>query len=182
MHEWNVVLTSHPNQEQRLLQEVAGLGEFQPSGFREVIVGLVADLQAFLETLRQRWQTQPFLPEILSTVAPVRAMFPFTLDDLRDRLQEHLEPLAREIDGRPFYVRLKRRGHKGKIHSQEVEQALDDFLKKEIAAQGFSPVIDFTEPECVVVVEIIHNQAGVGFVTREHLARYPFLLPGELGD
>jgi len=182
MHEWNVVLTSHPNQEDRLLQELAGLGEFQSSGFREVIVGLVADLRTFLETLRHRWQTQPFLPEFLSTVVPVRAMFSFTLENLINRLQEHLAPLAREIGGRPFYVRLKRRGHKGKIHSQEVEQDLDAFLKEEIAAQGFSPVIDFAEPECVVVVELVHNQAGVGLITREHLARYPFLFPGELGD
>jgi tRNA(Ser,Leu) C12 N-acetylase TAN1 len=181
VHEWNVVLTSHPNQEDRLLQELAGLGDFQPSGFREVIVGLVDDPQSFLETLRHRWETQPFLPEFLSTVAPVRAMFPFRVHDLMDRLLEHIEPLAREIDGRAFYVRLKRRGHKGRIHSQEVEQALDQFLKEEIASQGFSPVIDFTEPECVVVVELVHNQAGVGLITREHLARYPFLFPGELG-
>ena len=180
MHEWNVVLTSHPKKEQRLLQELVGLGEFQPSGFREVIVGLVADLQAFLEILRHRWQEQLFLPEILSTVAPVRAMFPFTLDDLRDRLQKHLEPLAREIGGRPFYVRLKRRGHKGKIHSQDVEQALDLFLKEKIAGLGFSPVIDFTEPECLVVVELIHNQCGVGLITREDQARYPFLFSDQL--
>lgn len=175
MKEWNVVLTSHPNQERRLLQELVGLGEFQPSGFREVIIGLVGDLNTFLETLRHRWQKQPFLPEILSTVIPVRAMFPFTTADLMTRLQEHLTPLAQEIGDRSFYVRLKRRGHKGELHSQEIEQALDRFLTEEITTLGFSPVIDFTEPQCIVVVELIHNQGGVGFMTQEHKARYPFI-------
>ncbi len=175
MKEWNVVLTSHTNQEQRLLHELVGLGEFQPSGFRGVIVGLVPDPHTFLETLRQRWQEQPFLPEILSTAVPVRAMFPFTLEDLMTRLHEHLRPFAREIGDRPFYVRLKRRGHKGIIHSQEVEQALDRFLLEEITALGFSPVIDFTEPQCLVVVELIHNQCGVALITQEHKAHYPFI-------
>jgi len=78
MKEWNVVLTSHANQERRLLSELAGLGEFQSTGFREVIIGLVPNTPEFLETLLKRWQEQLFLPEMLSTVAPVRAVFPFT--------------------------------------------------------------------------------------------------------
>lgn len=175
MPEWNVVLTSHTNQEQRLRLELADLGEFRPTGFREVLTGQVPDTLAFLERLRKRWLEQPFLPEILSTVVPVRAMFPFTLENLVARLEEHLKPLAPEIGAQPFYVRLKRRGHKGVIASQEVEQALDRFLKEEIAALGLTPTIDFTDPGVIVVVETIHTQCGVGLITREMKARYPFV-------
>jgi tRNA(Ser,Leu) C12 N-acetylase TAN1 len=175
MKEWNVALTSQTNQERRLLLELADLGEFQASGFREVIVGKVADTAAFLETLCQRWQVQPFLPEILSSVVPVTVMFSFTLEDLMTRLEKHLTSVASAIGNHPFYVRLKRRGHKGVIHSQELEQALDRFLTEKIAALGFTPAIDFAEPQCIVAVEIIHNQCGVGLITQELKARYPFL-------
>jgi|UniRef100_A0A7C3V5J5 tRNA(Ser,Leu) C12 N-acetylase TAN1 len=175
MKVWNVVLTSHSNREQRLLREVADLGEFHPSGFREVIIGLVPDIPAFLETMRQRWQEQTFLQEILSTIVPVSVMFPFNVADLLPRLQEHVAPFASEIDGHPFYVRLIRRGHKGEINSQEIEQALDRFLADKISTLGFSPVIDFQGPRYIVVVELIHNQCGVGLLSTELKARYPFI-------
>jgi len=175
MKEWNVVLTSHANQERRLLSELVGLGEFHSTGFREVIIGLVPDTQEFLETLRQRWLDQLFLPEILSTVVPVGAVFPFTLDTLLGRLEDQVKPYAPEIGEQPFYVRLKRRGHKGELATQEVEQALDRFLKEEIAALGLTPTIDFHDPGVIVVVETIHNQCGVGLITREVKARYPFI-------
>lgn len=175
MKVWNVVLTSQTNQESRLLQEVAGLGEFQPSGFREVIIGLVPDTKEFLETMRQRWQEQLFLKEILGTIIPVSAMFPFTVEDLLPRLKEHLEPFALEIKDQPFYVRLIRRGHKGEVNSQEIEQALDRFLAEKITGLGFSPVIDFHKPRYIVAVELIHNQCGVGLITAEEKAKYPFV-------
>jgi tRNA(Ser,Leu) C12 N-acetylase TAN1 len=175
MKEWNVVLTSQMDQERRLLRELEGLGEFSPSGFREVIIGKVPDLTIFLETLKEYWEGKAFFPQLLSTVVPVRRVFPFTLENLVDRLQEEVRPLAAEIRDQAFYVRMKRRGHKGEISSLEVEQALDHFLKEELTSRGFSPHIDFTRPEVIVVVETIHNQCGLNLITREMKDRYPFI-------
>lgn len=170
-----MVLTSQVNQERRLLREVSDLGEFASTGFREVIVGRVTEVPEFLAALKRRWEDQPFMREILSSVVPVRVVFPFTLENLVPRLREHLKPLAREIGARPFYVRLKRRGHKGEIRSQEVEQALDRFLKEEIAALGLTPTVDFARPEVIVAVEIVHNQCGVGLLPRDLMDAYPFV-------
>ena len=172
MPTWNVVATSQMNQERRLLAEVGDLGSFWPTGFREVIAGLVPDPAAFLELLRERWDARPFIQDVLSTVTPMQPCFPFTLENLLSRLEEHARPLAPEIGEKPFYVRVKRRGHKGELSSQEVEQALDRFLKEEIAALGLGPTIDFKNPEVIVAVEIIHNQAALGLITRELKARY----------
>jgi len=175
MKDWNLLLTSQMAQERRLLREVAGLGEFSPSDFREVIIGKVPDPEAFLETLKTWWEEKPFLPQLLSTAVPVRLVFPFTLENLVARLKEELLPLMAEIGDQAFYVRMKRRGHKGEVSSLEVEQALDQFLKEELAARGFSPRIDFADPEVIVLVETVHNQCGLALITRQMKERYPFI-------
>ncbi len=175
MKDWNVVLTSQMGQDHRLMQEVSRYGEFQFTGFRAVIIGKVADTQEFLETLKRAWESQPFLPNILSTAVPVRVVFPFTLENLMDRLQQEALAFLPEIDGKPFYVRVKRRGHKGEVSSLEVEQALDRFLLNELAARGQQGRIDFHEPEAILLVELLHNQAGLALITREMKERYPFI-------
>ena len=175
MKDWNVVITSYMRQEHRLLKELAPLGEFHPSGFAAVLLGRVPDTPRFLETLKESWEKKPYLPELLSGVVPVRQVFPFTVANLVDRLQDELRALAPEIGSRAFYVRLKRRGHKGEIKSTEVEQALDRFLKEEFCALGQGCYVDFEHPEVIVVVELIHNQCGMGLVTREMKERYPFV-------
>ena len=175
MKDWNMVLTSQMGQERRLLQEMAGYGEFHASGFRAVVIGKVPDTSEFLETLKRAWETQPFLPEILSTALPVQGVFPFTLENLLDRLKQEALSLLPEIDAKPFYVRVKRRGHKGEISSQAVEQALDRFLLDELAARGRQGRIDFQEPEVILFIELLHNQCGLTLITREMKERYPFI-------
>ncbi|MCL4501766.1 MAG: THUMP domain-containing protein [Deltaproteobacteria bacterium] len=175
MKDWNVVVTSFMHQENRLLTELSGLGDFHHSGFRETIIGRVADIGKFLEALKHRWDEQPFLPELLSSVVPVREVFPFTLENLLPKLQEKILGLGPDIGDAAFYVRMKRRGHKGELDSQQVEQALDQFLKEELEARGQKCRIDFDDPEVIVVVETIHNQCGLGLVNREMKERYPFI-------
>ncbi len=175
MKDWNVVVTSYMYQEGRLLKELAGLGEFQASGFHAVLLGKVPEVPEFLEKLRVSWEQQPFLAQILASVVPVRTVFPFTLENLVDRLKQETLALAGEIRDRAFYVRMKRRGHKGELVSLDIEQALDQFLKEELQARGQHCRIDFQAADVIVVVETVHNQCGVGLVTREMKERYPFV-------
>jgi len=175
MKDWNVVITSYMRQEHRLLRELAPLGEFRPSGFAAVLLGKVPDISRFLEILKESWEKKPYLPELLSSVVPVGRVFSFTVANLVARLQDELRTLAPEIGNRAFYVRLKRRGHKGEIKSVEVEQALDHFLKEEFCARGQGCYVDFEKAEVLVVVEIIHNQGAISLVTRELKERYPFV-------
>lgn len=175
MRDWNVVVTSYMRQERRLLAELADLGEFGASGFAAVILGKVPDVGKFFETVKARLEKNPVLPELLSSVTPVRRVFPFTLENLEERLRQEIRALAPEIGGRAFYVRLKRRGHKGELHSVEVEQALDRLIQEEFCAQGQNCFVDFHRAEVIVVVETVHNQCGVELVTREMKERYPFI-------
>ena len=175
MKDWNVVVTSQANEERRLLAELEPLGEFHPSGFREVLVGRVPEVGEFLEILRRYWEDKPFFPQLLSAVVPVRTVFPFTLENLLDRLKEQVLALAPEINDAPFYVRMRRRGHKGVLSSQELEQNLDRFLMEELHARGQKCRVDITQAQVIVAVETVHNQCGLGLITREMKERYPFI-------
>jgi adenylyl- and sulfurtransferase ThiI len=112
---------------------------------------------------------------MLSTATPIQALFPFTLEDLLERLKLEALAFLPAIGEKPFYVRVKRRGHKGEISSQEVEQALDRFLLDELATQGREGRIDFNQPDCILLVELLHNQGGLTLITREMKERYPFI-------
>ena len=56
-----------------------------------------------------------------------------------------------------------------------MEQALDHFLIEQLESRSQRCRIDFAAPEVIVVVETIHNQCGLGLVTREMKERYPFI-------
>lgn len=175
MKNWNVVITSYRNNERRLLRELEGLGEFVGSGFRNVIIGKVPEVEDFFESLQRCWEERPFLRYVLSSVVPLWVVFPFTRESLLERLKQEILALGPEIGNAPFYVRMKRRGHKGQISSMEVEQALDRFLLDELAARGQKCRVDFTAAEIIVVIEAIHTQCGLGLVTKEMKARFPFI-------
>ncbi len=152
MKDWNLVVTSFMRQEHRLLRELAPLGEFRASGFAAVLVGKVPEVGAFLETLRAYWPQKT-----LSAGTPQRRgagahVLPFTPENLLARLEAEVRTLAPEIGSRTFYVRVKRRGHKGEIKSQEVEQTLARFLKEEFCRQGQNCAVDFVAAGVIVVV------------------------------
>lgn len=175
MKNWNVVVTSYKNKERKLLRELEGLGEFVGSGFRNVIIGKVPEMEDFLETLNRWLEEKPFFDEIFSSVVPLVVVFPFTTENLLDLLKQEALALGPEIGDAVFYVRMKRRGHKGIISSMELEQALDRFLLDELAARGQKCRVDFTSAEIIVVIEAIHTQCGLGLVTQEMKTRFPFI-------
>jgi tRNA(Ser,Leu) C12 N-acetylase TAN1 len=80
--------------------------------------------------------------------------------------------------GQSFYVRLERRGLKGRIVSPEVERCLDACLLELAAETGNPARIDFDDPDTVLAVETIGDRCGIGVLTRELRARYPFVRVG----
>jgi protease I len=81
-------------------------------------------------------------------------------------------PLARQ--GR-FHVRAERRGHRGVIDSHACERALGAFLWEGLEARGGRPQVHFHDPDVVLAVEVVGDTAGLGLVTRELRARFPFV-------
>ena len=49
MENWNVLVVAERNMEKELLEELSEDGDFEPSGFRDVLIGNVNDIVEFLE-------------------------------------------------------------------------------------------------------------------------------------
>jgi len=175
MQDWNLVVTSHMYQERRLREELAAQGDFQPTGFTAVLLGRVPDVPAFLDYLLGRWLRQAYFPTLLSRVVPVRRVFPFTPEDLASQVAHTALAWLPEIGDAPFYVRMQRRGYKGIISSQAVEQAVDQILAEDCRRRGRQCRIDFAAAEFIVAVQTVHSQCGVGLVSRRMQETYPFI-------
>jgi tRNA(Ser,Leu) C12 N-acetylase TAN1 len=64
---------------------------------------------------------------------------------------------------------------KGRVHSPTFERALGDRVWQALEARGEKPRVDFRDPDAVLVVETIGEQAGLAVITRELRQAYPFV-------
>lgn len=172
---WNVLATAKERDQRHLARRLRGLGDFRWTRFRGVLIGRVADHEAFFEQLRRAEEDQPGFLDPLAKLVPIEWTFRFTVDEFPDRLKEATLACRERIGSGSFYVRLERRGHAGEIHSQQLEQMADQAIREAAAAQGRMPTVDFKDPDVIVVAETVDDVCGVGVITRSMRTRFPFV-------
>ncbi|OGP71316.1 MAG: hypothetical protein A2W09_02455 [Deltaproteobacteria bacterium RBG_16_50_11] len=176
MREWNILATAAKEQQRYLLMFLNGYGEFKGSGFRDVVLGRVEDVDAFLGALENLREENPIKLNPLSQIVPLEKTFHFDLSDFKDKLKELLSSsYVDRIENKKFYLRVKRRGHKGEISSLEVEREVADFIMVFLEKAGKKALVNFNDPDCILIVETIGNWAGVGFITKEMKQKYSFV-------
>jgi tRNA(Ser,Leu) C12 N-acetylase TAN1 len=175
MKEWNILATAAREQERYLLRFLNEYGEFKGSGFRDVVLGRVEEIDAFLRTLENLREENPIKLNPLSQIVPLEKTFHFDLSDFKDKLKEMLSSYVDRIENKKFYLRVKRRGHKGEISSLEVEKEVADFIMGSLEKAGKKAQVSFNDPDCILIVETIGNWAGVGFITKEMKEKYSFI-------
>jgi len=175
MREWNVVATSREGRREELLASLRKRGAFWRGGYRDVIVGRVDDMRPFLESITRGLADDAFLATSLTKIVPVAHLSAFAPHDLAATVIEMLRGEADNVAGRSFYVRLERRGLKGVVHSPSVERAVGEALITLSASRGSPARVTFNDPDVVVVIETTGNAVGVGFLTRELRAEFPFI-------
>jgi tRNA(Ser,Leu) C12 N-acetylase TAN1 len=162
--------------ERSLLRLLRAYGEFKGSGFRDVIVGRVEDVDAFLDALECVLKEHPARLRHLSQIVPIEKTFQFDLSDFKQKLLTVILPYADQMENNcRFYVRVKRRGHKGEISSLEVEQEMAGFILDALEKAGKQAQVKFEDPDKFIIVETIGDRAGVGLITRALRERYPFI-------
>lgn len=167
MNPWNVLATAQFLGEMRLIRQLSPFGKFHRTGYRDIIIGLVEDTDAFLQNLQNEFEKFPFNLSALSRVIPVDRVFEFMVEDFLEKAKEAVRPYIEIIDDKSFYVRIERRGLKGELNSLNLERSIGEYLHGELERLGRHPATGFKDPDMVVAIETIGNQAGVSLITRE---------------
>jgi tRNA(Ser,Leu) C12 N-acetylase TAN1 len=108
-------------------------------------------------------------------VVPVAARTAIEPDTAADTLAAAAEPLLDRLAGGSFFVRLERRGLKGRLHTPTVERALGERVWRALEARGAVPRIDFADPDAVLLVETLGDQAGIAVIDRALRRAHPFV-------
>ena len=168
VEDWNVLVIGERDTERELLKELEEDGEFERSGFRDVVTGRVEDIVGFLEDAEHKKYSH------LNRVIPIDEAFYASPENLVEVLKKRVEKYIDEIEpGETFGFRVERRGMKEDISSQKVEREVGgyffDLLEK---IHGRKPKVDLKNPDKLIAIEIVGNRCGIGFITREMREKY----------
>ncbi len=176
MSEWNAVVSIHEHGLKEAFDKLGGLGLLSKTVFLNVLLLKTDDMQALLDTLRERMQEDPASWSFLSRLIPVTRTFTFQSPEaFETQAKEAVQTWFPKLAGRGFHVRMRRRGFKGKLSSQDEERFLDEFILDALEKAGTSGHIAFDDPDAVIAIETVGSWAGLSFWNREDLRRYPFI-------
>jgi adenylyl- and sulfurtransferase ThiI len=175
MQEWNILATAFWGRGKDALRLLTPHGEFKGSGFKDVLQGYVEDVHLLLDKLELMRQENPDKITSLSQILALEQTFTFNLPDFMDKLKETVLPYVEKVEGKKFYVRVKRRGHKGEMSSLEIEKEISSFIFEKLEEAGKPAQVSFSDPDVIIIVETIANRAGVALVTREMREKYPLI-------
>jgi tRNA(Ser,Leu) C12 N-acetylase TAN1 len=173
---WNVVATVYDREFREAKSLLSRFGEVRGSAYRNVLVMKVDDVGAFLTGVQRSLQQDASLANAVSRVVPVTHRFEFTTpEEFEAKARDAVSEWLPELGGKRFHVRMHRRGFKGKLSSAREEQLLDRFLLERLQALGTPAAIDFEDPDVVIAVETLGDEAGISRWTRQELRAHELL-------
>jgi tRNA(Ser,Leu) C12 N-acetylase TAN1 len=173
---WNILVTSLEGQREALLSVLRTLARFRRGGFPNVLVATVDDPWTFLGVLRETCEASPILRSALGKAIPIEQTLRLT-DPAAfvDEVAASLEPLAKRLIGRAFFVRVFRRGFRNVIDSTRAEGEIGARLVALLEAAGDHPKVRFRDADIVVAIESLRDEVGIALLDRELRATFPFV-------
>ncbi len=176
MEWWNVVVTVYERHYQLAYQLLAGFGSVAATDYFNVLAMQVDDPLGFLSDVAAATERDAALRESLSRVMPVTTSFAFqSPQEFEQRACQAAALWLPNLAGQTFHVRMHRRGFKGRLCSQEEELFLDHFLIGSLQQQGTDARLGFDNPDFILALETLGQQAGMSLWSREQIVRYPLL-------
>ncbi len=176
MDEWNVLVTCTMGCRLHVAKVLRNFGHIKATGYRNVLLGQVESIGDFLDSVKALTAEQPETGRMLGRIIPFDKVFHFTdPKELVTRLTDAVTDYIPRLPGKKFYVRMERRGFRGKISSPEVERAVDDFILETVRETGGEAKVDFEDPDVIIAVEMVSNIVGVSYLTRDLREQYPFV-------
>jgi tRNA(Ser,Leu) C12 N-acetylase TAN1 len=172
MRDWNVIATVRHdyNDAIALLRRFGAVGE---TGLYNVLVMRVPDVRELLDQITQL-PTEQFFSTV-SHIVPVTHKLRFaTSEEFERTVSELVLAWAPRLAGSRFHVRIRHRGQPV-LHSHGFEQRLGGELLDELERRGTPGRIAMEDPDAVIAIETIRDEAGLAMWTRAELDRYPFV-------
>lgn len=177
MLDWNVLVSVQQQGYQAARQLLSEYGKVMHTDYLNVLVMWIDDVDAFLETIRRLYDRQAAQLACIGRIIPVSQRFTYqNVEAFESQAREVASHWLAQLAGRHFYVRMHRRGFRGRLSSQEEERFLDEYILEQLQQHGRPAAkVDFAGAERVIAVETLGQQAGMSLWTREQIERYPFL-------
>lgn len=154
---------------------MAGLRHFgavKRTGYYNVLQMDVDGPRRLLDAL----EAQPALAGQIGELVPLDRTFTFgSPAEFEERAGEAVRALAPQLAGKSFHVRIHRRGFKGRISSLDEEKALAAEILRTLEEGGATARVTFEDPDAVVTIETLGNDAGVSLWTKAEARAHPLL-------
>jgi len=175
--EWNVIVSVNGEGYQAARMILREYGRAHATDYFNVIAMQVEDIDEFLEQVQSLYAMKvPALANI-GRIIPVTQRFNFqSPEEFETRARAVVSQWLEELAGQTFYVRMHRRGFKGRLSSVEEERFLDGYIIEQLVKQGMAPAqVDFETAQRVIAVETLGQEAGLSLWSDAQLRQYPFL-------
>lgn len=174
--DWNVLVTAQERHFKQALRTLHRFGKAGSTDFYDVMVLRVEDIPEFLQEVREAYEREPEFATLFGRFAPVTRRFTFqSPEEFESKAVETAREWLERLHGKRFHVRMHRRGFKGRLQSQKEEQFLDRFLRESLEQIDVLAEITFEDPDCIIDLETLGQNAGMAIWTRDELKKYPFL-------
>jgi tRNA(Ser,Leu) C12 N-acetylase TAN1 len=176
MSNWNLIVTTAEGKYMQALGFLARFGVVKPTSYYNVVMMEVHNVPQLMESLAQEWENRGGRLLLLQRVVPMSHTFNFMDHQaFGARAVEILSGWTDRLAGKTFHVRMHRRGFKDQLHSEQDERFLNAAIVDATTQCGNPAAVSYEDPDMVVAVETIGNQAGMSLWPREDFQRYPFL-------
>ena len=173
---WNVIATAKPTHEAELRAVLTKFGEVHPSPFPNVVLVKVEDVDAFADALLRVIADDPSAARSVARLLPAQHTFRFdSLADLEVITRRVVDDCADDLEAATFHVRCHRRGRVNDIDTAEEEDFLGDAILRLLADRGSPGRVSFDDPDVVIDIETLNDEAAMSLWTREDMSTYPFL-------
>jgi len=151
-------------------------GEVRTTEYFNVLLLTVPDVGEFLQELEDYTSKDMTLLNAASRIIPAQQSFDFqSPEEFEDKACKALDKLIPRLEDCSFYVRMHRRGFKGRLVSPEEERFLDGYILSRLEEAHSPGRVTFDDPDAIVTVETVGQRAGLACWSREERERYPFL-------
>jgi tRNA(Ser,Leu) C12 N-acetylase TAN1 len=173
---WNVIATAKPHHEAEARATLAQLGEVHESPFPNVVLVDVDDVSTFGDALVKLIAGDPSAGRSLARVLPAQHTFQFeSLADLEVITRQVIDDWRDDLAGVTFHVRCHRRGRVNDLDTAEEEGFLGEAILRLLSDRDTPGRVSFDDPDVVIDIETLNDEAAISMWTRDDLSAYPFL-------